>query len=176
MLLSMACDSAPNTPTPPPSGGGPGQLNRPFIASADVNPIYIGYGPKVTPESPPQAFFTWGVTVEATGTLRGTMQRVDARLRDRATGLALGNATHAGPFLNIRDPRIANQVVDPLLETGRQTFTAHQQDLGFVGNPATLELEVTIKDSTGTNWTVVTTALCEADRLFINSTRREQSE
>jgi hypothetical protein len=126
-----------------------------------MNPIYIGYGPKVTPESPPQAFFTWGVTVEATGTLRGTIQRVDARLKDRATGLALGNAARPGPFLNIRDPRIANQVVDPLLETGRQTFTAYQQDLGFMGSPATLEIEVAIKDSTGTDWTAATTALCE---------------
>jgi hypothetical protein len=126
-----------------------------------MNPIYIGYGPKVTPESPPQAFFTWGVTVEATGTLRGTIQRVDARLKDRTTGLALGNAARPGPFLNIRDPRIANQVVDPLLETGRQTFTAYQQDLGFMGSPATLEIEVAIKDSTGTDWTAATTALCE---------------
>ena len=132
-----------------------------FVVSAALNPIYIGYGSKVTPESPPQAFFSWGITIQALGSLRGTILRVDAALSDRATGMRLGTSTHVGPFLNVRDPRIPNQVVDPLLETGQQTFNAFQEDLGFAGTPATLSIDVTITDVTGRNWTVTATTLCE---------------
>jgi hypothetical protein len=62
--------------------------------------------------------------------------------------------------LNPRDPRRPNQIVDPLLETGRQTFSRYE-NLGFAGRPARLDIEVTITDSTGTTRTVVTTILCE---------------
>jgi hypothetical protein len=63
--------------------------------------------------------------------------------------------------LNVRDPRIPNQVVDPLLETGQQTSAAYQEVLEFVGNPATLDIDVTIKDVKGKNWIATTKIFCE---------------
>ena len=105
--------------------------------------------------------FNWGITVQTTGTLRGTIQRIDARLSDRATGVALGTSIHIGPFLNVRDLRYPNQIVDPLLETGQQFLGSYHEDLGFVGNPATLDIEVTIKDVNGKNWVTTTKTFCE---------------
>jgi hypothetical protein len=49
----------------------------------------------------------------------------------------------------------------PLLETGQQTFTGYQEDLGFVGNPAILSIEVTITDVTGKNRIVTATTSCD---------------
>jgi hypothetical protein len=158
VLLCAACDSRPASTTAPTL---PNPTTGAFVAFASVNPIYIGYGSKVTPESPVQAVFSWGVTIQTTGSLRGTIQRVDAKLSDRSTGMPLGMSTHVGPFLNVRDGRIPNQIVDPLLETGQQTFNAYQEELGFVGSPALLSVEVTIRDVTGKNWISTATTFCE---------------
>ena len=157
VLLSAACESRPASTTAPTP---PNPPNNAFLAFATVDPIYIGYGSKVTPESQRDAFFSWGVTIQTSGSIRGTIQRIDATLSDRATAAVLGRSTYTGVFVNVRDSRFPNQVVDPLLETGQQTFNAYGE-LEFVGNPAILSIEVTIKDVTGKNWLVIATTSCE---------------
>lgn len=158
MLLCAACDSRPASTTAPTL---PNPTSGAFVAIATVNPIYIGYGSQVTPESRTQAFFSWGVTIQATSSIRGTIQRVDATLSDLATGKPLGMSPHVGPFLNVRDGRVPNQIIDPLLETGQQTFNAYQEELGFVGNSAILRIDVTMRDVSGKNWIATATTSCQ---------------
>src|SRR5262249_42286454 len=148
-----SCGSNSQSPTAPTSRNEDGSGAGAFIVSSAVSPIYVGYGPKITPESPPQGQLTWQITVQATGTLRGTIDHIDARLSDRATGSMLGMSAHLGPFLNPRDARDPNRVIDPLLENGKQSFTGFLEDLGFVGRPAVLEIEVTVKDTSGATHT-----------------------
>ena len=160
-VFLASCGSSPESPTAPTSPARNESANGAFIASAAVSPIYVGYGPKITPESAPQGNLTWEITVQATGNLRGTIQRIDARLRDRETGSMLGTSAHIGPFLNPRDGRDPNRVIDPLLETGKQSFTGFLENLGFIGRPAVLEIEVTVKDTSGATRAIVTTVPCE---------------
>ncbi len=129
--------------------------NTPFVARPLVDSLYMGYGPGVTPESAPStgAPANCAVTVWATGTLRGSVQKVTATMSDRETGAVLRSAENNGPFL-VWDPYAGSR--DLLLETGHQVVGAWNDStgMGFVGRPATLAFDIVVKDTKSKEWTV----------------------
>jgi hypothetical protein len=85
--------------------------------------------------------------VLATGTLRGTIQRVDLTLRERQSGTVLGTESDMGPFLFPTKTGPSN----PLLDTGSQALSYYKV-LGFSGTDAILRADVTIKDQNSRDW------------------------
>jgi hypothetical protein len=97
----------------------------------------------------------YDMAVDATGAVFGSIKRIERVLRDRETGTLLGSKVEDGPF-----PVAGNtpcRVIDPLLAYGHQSFF-YNDDLGFVGRPATLRTDVTITDAHGVTQTVTTSA------------------
>jgi hypothetical protein len=97
----------------------------------------------------------YDMAVDATGPVFGSIKRIERVLRDREAGTLLGSKVQDGPF-----PVGGNtpcRGIDPLLAYGHQSFF-YNDDLGFVGRPATLRTEVTITDAHGVSQTLTTTS------------------
>src|SRR5881275_2231134 len=116
-------------PTPP---AGPSS----FSMTITPDPVWVAVGfragqldgPLVPSEAPRE------VTVRATGSVFGSVNRIDRVLRDRETGALLGEQAYIGPFFIAGGTPCRG--VDPLLAYGVQKL-GFGDDLGFVGRPAT---------------------------------------
>jgi hypothetical protein len=133
-------------PTPPP---GPSS----FTVTVTPDPVWLGIGFRsgrldgpLVPDTARQR-----MTVQATGLVFGSVNRIDRVLRDRETQAVLGEKLRTGPFLAAGNTPCRG--IDPLLAGGRQEFLFND-DLGFAGRSATERTEVTITDAHGVTSTV----------------------
>lgn len=133
-------------PTPPP---GPSS----FTLAVTPDPVWIGIGFRSGrldgPLVPGNVF--QHVTVQATGLVFGSVNRIERVLRDRETQAVLGEKVRVGPFLAAGNTPCRG--IDPLRAYGAQTFDL-SDDLGFAGRQATERIDVTITDSHGVTSTV----------------------
>lgn len=156
-LTAMVCSCSGQDVTGPTAGNLPSPCPGPlaplpagatgdFQLTMPVSPHFIGL-PSVTPEGRQMALTRWSLAVRSIGMIRGSIERVELKLRDRDTAADLGSVTDLGPFTS----QTKCGADDPLMRVGEQQRN-YSTALGFSGQPALLRAEVTVKDEGGRRW------------------------
>lgn len=173
-LASFGCSSpsspiAPATPAPvfgcPPVPLTPARYPptaAPFAVTFDPDPVWVGFSGPVGDRT--MAPVHMDIRVDVTGQLYGSVTKVHRVLRDRDTNELLEEKTDSRAFLEIGNTPC--RVYDPLLLYGHQSLQSAQLNtgdlLGFRGRPAILNVDVTVVDTAGREWTASKSALWQA--------------